>query len=264
MKAAIRVNDLPSPYRKPVRSVCRKLLALYPNTLALVVIGSVALGSWEEDSDLDLVWVVRGRRRKKWREELGYDYSGLVELVTFNLADVRRHLAWQSPMAHAIRRGVIVYDPERWAERLRRAPVGRPTREWMQEWFRHFWHRLDWGRESYRMCKKMHRRYCKTKCGCQVSEVLTRAVVNLALILLTTRGIVPNAKAEMRLHYPTVISGARRRRAMGIALQAHHVKRDLKLDEARKLLRLGDWLRTKLAAILGKPDFGPPKGRRAV
>ena len=265
MKAAIRVGLLPHSFRKPVRATCRKLLKLYPNTLALVVIGSVALGTWEEDSDLDLVWIVRGHRRKNWREELGYDYAGLVELVTLNLSELRRHLAWQSPMAHAIRRGVVVYDPSRLAEQLRRAPLGPPTREWMQQWFKHFWQRLDWGLDSYRMSKKMHRRYCRNGCTCQVSEVLTRAVVNLALVLLTTKGIVPNTKSEMRLHYPAVIRGARLRKAMELALQAHHVKRDLKLHEAKALLHLGAWLRTRLVALLGKPEFAslPRKARKS-
>jgi len=262
MRTKICIGELPGRYRKPVHVACRKLLRLYPNTLALVVIGSVALGTWEEDSDLDLVWIFRGRLRRKWREEMGYDYSGVVEFVTFNLSEVRRHMAWQSPMARALRRGVVIYDPAGLMARLRRGALGPPTREWMQQWFKHFWQRLDWGRDSYRMSLKMHRRYCKTKCDCQVSEVLTRAVVNLALVLLTTKGIVPGAKSEMRLQFPSVIRGARLRKAMEIALQAHHVKRDLKLDEARELLRLGRWLRAQLTTILGKPDFGSAPSRR--
>ena len=275
MKTEICVGALPGRYREPVRVSCRKIMRLYPNTLALVVIGSVAVGTWEEDSDLDLVWIYRGRLRRKWREEMGYDYSGVVEFVTFNLSEVRRHMAWQSPMAHALRRGVVIYDPAGLMARLRRGALGPPTREWMQQWFRHFWQRLDWGRDSYRMSLKMHHRYCKTKCDCQVSEVLTRAVVNLALVLLATKGIVPGAKSEMRLHFPSVIRGARHRKAMEIALQAHHVKRDLTLQEAKELLRLGGWLRRQLTAILGKPDFtplprkprksgAPSKGRKAV
>jgi hypothetical protein len=199
----------------------------------------------------------------------------VVEFVTFNLSEVRRHLAWQSPMAHALRRGVVIYDPAGLMVRLRSAPLGPPTREWMQQWFKHFWQRLDWGLDSYRMSKKMHRRYCKERCTCQVSEVLTRAVVNLALVLLTTKGIVPGAKSETRLYYPSVIRSARLRKAMEIALQAHHVKRDLTLHEAEELLRLGRWLRAQLTTLLGKPDFtplprkprksgAPPKGRKAV
>jgi len=262
MKAAIRVTAIPPRWRPQLRAACRKILARCPNTLALVVIGSVALGSWEEDSDLDLVWVARGRRRRTWRDESMSGYPDVVELVPFNISEVRRHFAWRSPMAHAIRRGAVVYDPSGLVQRLRRGTLGPPTREWMQQWFKHFWQRLDWGRDSYRMSKKLHRRFCQKGCTCQVSQVLTRAVVNLALVLITTKGIVPNSKAEIRLHYPAMIVGARLRTAMETALKAHHVKRDLRLHEAVELLRLGAWLRARLTGILGKPEFPHQKMRR--
>lgn len=56
-----------------------------------------------------------------------------------------------------------------------------------------------------------------------------------------------------------MISGARRRQAMEIALKAHHEKRDLILDEAKELVPLGRWLRRRLAEILGEP--GPPRAQ---
>jgi predicted nucleotidyltransferase len=243
--------------------MCHRILAKYPGTVAFVVIGSVALGSWEPDSDVDLVWVLRGRRRKDWHRELDYDYSGVVELVPLNISSLLEHLARRSPMAHAIQRGIILYDPDGLVKRLCHTPLGPPIREWMQKWFEFFSQRLDWGKDSYRREKAHHRRFCKDHCICRVTEILTRAVVNLALVFITTKRIVPNSKAEMRLHYPPLIRGPRLRKAMETALKAHHEKRDLTLDEAKELVYLGKWLRARLVGILGEPKVKHPTRRKS-
>lgn len=253
MKASVGVRELPQPYRAAARAMCRAILRRYPRTAAFVVIGSVADGSWQPDSDLDLVWVLRGRRRKHWREELDYHDEGVVELVPLELAGLKRQFALRSPMAHAIQRGIVLYDQDRLVERFRRRRLGPPTRQWMREWFDFFCRRFDYGLTSYRVSKRFHRRFCRRRCVCEISEVLHRAVLNLARLLLATAGLVPNSKAELRRHYPYVVRSPRRRRAMETALAAHHEKRELGLREAAELVRLGRWLRGRLVRVLGKP-----------
>jgi len=254
MRPPIRVSRLPAQYRQPVRAMCRKILRRYPNAAAFAVIGSVADGSWEPDSDVDMAWVTRGRLRKKWHDELDYHYEGVVELVTLNVSSLRRNFAQNSSLAHAIQRGIVLYDPDGLLKRHLRLKLGLPTPDWMQEWWRFFWHRFNWGVDSYRTAKRMHRRFCREKCSCDVTEILTRAVMNLARLLIITAGVVPNSKEETRRRYPSVIRGPRLRQAMEIALKAHHEKRDLTLDEATELVYLGRWLRARLVRILGKPE----------
>ncbi|MEW6357334.1 MAG: nucleotidyltransferase domain-containing protein [Planctomycetota bacterium] len=249
----IYISRLPSPYRRPVQAMCRRILRQYPNTAAFVVIGSVADGSWAPDSDADLVWVISGRRRKKWHDELDYDYEGVVELVTMNLTSLKEEFAQHSPMSRSIQRGIVLYDPRGIMARLRQVRLGPPTREWMDKWWSFFSHRLDWGMDSYRQARRMHRRFCRDRCTCQITEVLTRAVVNLARVLLATEGVVAISKAGMRPVSPAVLRGPRLREAMEIALKAHHEKRDLALPEAAELAYLGRWLRKRLAGILGQP-----------
>jgi hypothetical protein len=259
VKASVRVRQLPQPYRAAARAMCHAILRRYPRTAAFIVIGSVADGSWQPDSDLDLVWVLRGRRRRGWREELDYHEEGVVELVPLELAGLKRQFAWCSPMAHAIQRGVVLYDRDRLLERFRRRRLGPPTREWMRDWFDFFWRRFDYGLTSNRISKRFHRRFCRRRCVCKVSEVLHRAVLNLARLLLATAGLVPNSKAELRRHYPSVVVNPRLRRAMETALAAHHAKRELTLREATELVRLGRWLRRRLVRVLGKPGASAPR-----
>jgi hypothetical protein len=249
----LALERLPEPFRAPAEEWARKILAQYPNTAALIVIGSAALGTWDAQSDLDLVWVLRGRRRKRWDQELDYHYEGPVDLVPLNMQALRRHFAQHSPMAHAIQQGVAIYDPTGLLARLRPIRLGPPTQEWLQEWWGWFSPRLDWGIDSYRREAEMHARFCRDECRCHVSEILTRAVVNLARVLLATEGMVPNTKTEMRAQYPRVIPEGPLRAAMETALRAHHEKRDLTLPEGEQLVALGEWLREKLRGILGEP-----------
>jgi hypothetical protein len=252
MKPLIHLSRLPAQYRKPVRALCRVILQRYPNTAAFAVVGSVADGSWDQASDLDLVWVRRGRLRKRWHEELDYHFEGVVELVPMNLAELRHRFAQHSPMAHAIQRGIVLCDPDRVLKRYQQKPLGQPSRDWMQEWFKFFWPRFDWGLDAYHREQKFHRRFCRQECHCQVSEILTRAVLNLARLLLATAGLVSNSKTEMRRQYPQIIRGRHLRRAMETTLQAHHEKRDLTLAEAAELVYLGRWLGQRLVGLLGK------------
>ena len=211
MRRTIHTRLLPERYRAPVRDMCRKILNAYPNTAAFAVIGSVADGSCDGDSDVDLVWVVRGRRRRRWYEELAYSYEGTVDLVPLNVGELRRQVAQCSPLAHSIQHGIVLYDPKAQIRRLQRKALGTPTREWMQQWFEFFWQRFDWGLDSYQRERKHHRRFCRDQCICHVTEILTRAVVNLVRILLATEGLVSKSKAEMREQYPSVIRGPRLR-----------------------------------------------------
>lgn len=235
------------------------IFAQYPNTAAFVIIGSVADGSWEENSDVDLVWVLRGKRRKRWHRELDYDYSGVVELVTLNVSELKRHFARHSSMAHSLQNGLVLYDPSGLMPPLLHRSLGQPTQEWRDEALSFFLQRLDWGIDLYKRSLNFHRRCCAEECHCHVSEILTRAVFNLARLLLIFRGIVPNSKRDFRLHYPAHLHSRRLRYALEIALTAHHEKRDLSLDEAKELILLGRRLRQRLIrASTIKPNSEEP------
>ena len=124
MRLRLTTRPLPQRFREPTREMCRRILKHYPSTTAFVVIGSVATGTWEEDSDLDLVWVFRGRLRREWHDELDYWYEGPVELVPFNLSQVRKHFRLHSPMGTCDPTGNRPLRPRRAARPVAPAQVG--------------------------------------------------------------------------------------------------------------------------------------------
>jgi hypothetical protein len=255
MADELRTRRLPAVYRVDTREVCRRILSLYPNTTALVVIGSVTTGTWDRDSDLDLVWVYRGKLRRKWREELDYHHDGPVELVPFNLTQVGTHFRQHSPMAHALQRGLPLYDPEGLQRRWQALTLGLPKRQWIDETYDFMWYRFEWGWDSLKRERDFHRlaKHATEDCSCCVSEALTRATLNLVRLLLVLRGHVPLCKAHTRELFPAILRGSRLRQAMEITLRAHHEKRDLTLGEARQVAHLGQWTKKQLVAELGVP-----------
>lgn len=251
-RRTLHLTRLPEPYRRPAREFCGRVLDAYPNTVCLVAIGSVAAGTHDADSDLDIVWIHRGRLRRRWYEELAVWDQEIVELVPLVVKQLRRHFRQCSTLAHAIQRGTPLFDPEGFLPRWQRRPLGPPTREWIDETYQFMAARLEWGLESYQRERAFHRSlaHSQADCDCRVSEILTRATLNLVRLLLVLEGHVPLTKAHTRELYPAVIRGPRLRRAMEITLQAHHQHRDPTLAEAREVVHLGAWARRQLAARL--------------
>lgn len=244
----LNLKPVPAHFRAPARRFLQKLLRAYPDTLALIVIGSVADGTWEKDSDLDVVWVYRGRGKRNWQSVLEFDYDGPVELAAFSQAEMLDEFRQGSTMAHAVRAGLAIYDPKRRHERWARARLGSPSKEWIDKTREFFLQRLEWGLDLYRREIRHHGRFCqgRVECDCRVSEILTRSVLNLARLLLVLRADVPMSKHHMRTIYPRVIRGRRLRRAVEITLRAHHEKRETGLGEAREIAYLGRWVRIQL------------------
>ena len=253
--ALLTLRQLPQQYRRPADHMGRRLLSSFPNTVALIVIGSVAADAWQPDSDLDLVWIYRGRRPRRWWTELDLWGKGPVELVPFNMTQLRRHFRQHNPMAHALRSGIALYDPEGLLHGWQQLNLGLPTQEWIDEIYEFMWSRFEWGLDSYRRACRFHRRanHHTADCTCQVSEILTRATLNLVRLLLTLRGHVPLCKAHTRELFPGLTRGRRLRQAMEITLEAHHEHRDLTLRQAREVAYLGTWAKGKLAHELGLP-----------
>ena len=246
---SLHVARLPEAYRSPARQTCRRLLDAYPNTVCLVVIGSVAMGTHAPDSDLDIVWVHRGRLRRRWYDEVGIWDQDSVELVPLTMKHLRRHFRQHSPLAHTIQHGLPLYDPERLLPRWQARLLGPPTREWIDETHDFMRRRFAWGMDSYRDERAFHRqlRHADDGCDCRVSEVLTRATLNLVRLLLILDGHVPLTKAHTRQLYPRILRGPRLRRGMEVTLNAHHQRRDLTLGEAHEVAHLGQWARRQLA-----------------
>jgi predicted nucleotidyltransferase len=49
--------SIPATLKERVEGVKRRILRDYPDTIGLVLIGSVAEGDFKTDSDIDIVWI---------------------------------------------------------------------------------------------------------------------------------------------------------------------------------------------------------------
>ncbi len=260
-KTPIRTDLLPQQYRERAHALLSKTLHIYPRTVAFAVIGSVVDGTWQSDSDLDVVWIHRGKRKQCWYERIEYDYESPIELVAFNLGRIHEHFRQHSPMAHALQSGLMLYDPEGLHATWRETPLGLPTRQWIDNTYAFMSRRLEWGMDSYRRECRFHRRFCKksSDCHCTVSDVLCRAVWNLARLVLVVRGHVPMSKAHTRELFIEITRGCRLLSALDTTILAHHEKRFCRIDEAHQMAYLGKWAQAKLDKSLGKPcDAGTP------
>ncbi|MDP6631851.1 MAG: nucleotidyltransferase domain-containing protein [Kiritimatiellia bacterium] len=254
-KRAIRTDLLPQQYQATAEALLSKTLRAYPHTVAFVVIGSVADDTWKPDSDLDVVWIHRGRRKRRWYEHVDYDYDSPIELVVFDLKRVRDHFRQHSPMAHALQSGLVLYDPEGLHAAWRETPLGLPTRHWIDNTYAFMSRRLVWGIDAYQGECHFHRRFCKqsSDCHCAVSDVLCRAVWNLVRLVLVVQGCVPMSKAHTRKLFVDIIRGSRLQRALDTTVMVHHEKRFCRIEEAREMIYLGKWARARLRTSLGEP-----------
>jgi len=100
---ALQLDRVPPQFQDIVTATAQDLLAKFPRTLALIVIGSVAEGSFGPESDLDVVWVVRGPLRRSWWREVETPRERRVQLIPWLLQTGR---AVAGPTAGLTRPGV--------------------------------------------------------------------------------------------------------------------------------------------------------------
>ncbi|MBL7077591.1 MAG: nucleotidyltransferase domain-containing protein [Kiritimatiellae bacterium] len=251
----MRTDRLPQQYQEATQALLSKTLRIYPRTVAFVVIGSVADGTCKPDSDLDVVWIHRGKRKRHWYDRVDYDYDGPIELVVFNLKQVRNQFRQHSPMAHALQSGLVLYDPERLHAGWMKTSLGLPTRHWIDTTYAFMSRRLERGIDSFQQESRFHRRFCRQayECHCAVSDVLCRAVWNLVRLILVVQGHVPMSKLHTRQLFLDITRGSRLHSALDATILVHHEKRFCRIEEAREMVYLGRWACDWLRKSLGEP-----------
>ncbi|HID05908.1 MAG TPA: nucleotidyltransferase domain-containing protein, partial [Armatimonadetes bacterium] len=244
----IPLKLLPERYREAVRSVIEQILSHYRSTIAFAVIGSVAEGTYGVHSDVDLLWIMRGRLPRRYWRIIELPKDPRVELVALPKRSIEEHFQHATTMAHAIQRSIVLYDPCGYLASLKQRELGLPDHEWMVHWFSH-WHRFyRWGLEMLRRQRRHHRKYCRRgrKCYCDVDDTLARVAVNFAILLVECYGIVPTHKRALWRAFRTITRSQRWRRAFRMALRIHREERWIALNKAELIASLAKWLRRRL------------------
>jgi len=187
-----------------IRRATRYLLKKHKDTLALILIGSVADGTNTKDSDIDIV-CVKNRKLNydalfKIERELNHEDSHpRIQLVPFTMSKLKWHFDHSSTMAHSIKNGTMIFkDKDGRVSTVLNKRLSMPTKEWMNYWLRHWLNRYEHGLEFLKMGRRDHRRFCKKKCECYLPDDLARVVVNFAILYLELRGFVPVSKFQIR------------------------------------------------------------------
>jgi len=218
----------------------------------VVLIGSRAEGNYEENSDINLVCLVREDSREKRAhlrvigEKLSKELGISVELISSTPPAISVHFEKGTLLAHAIKRGIPLIDVDGFFSFMRRKSLNPPDHQWLKDYFEHWLTFFTIGEQDYKLERKLHRKYCKNVCYCAISNLLAKVLFNFAIVYLATKRCVPTTRKEtqslVRLHLDNkkVLDG------LEIAFDACHEKRPLNLNEAKKVIHSARWFKREL------------------
>lgn len=171
------LETLPERLRSTVVGVAGEILDGYPDTLSIVVIGSVAEGVYDDVSDVDMLYV----REEKIPNEVIVRIKEtwpLAQFIVRTPGKLLRELQEGSIAAWSVKRGVVLYDPQRVIRRSFRQEPRLPSGQWILQ-------RLEY----------------VTSWPSDV-EGLRKKLLNLGVLMLARRGVVVTTKHQLRHDFP--------------------------------------------------------------
>jgi predicted nucleotidyltransferase len=203
LQAMGKVKAFLDPYRRWIHS--------------LVLFGSYALGRAERGSDIDLLVILRnGRMTREIKNRLfhvAFDLSGPrentdgieIQVVPFDEKEIDHLFRLSTPLAHAIREGLIIWDNGFFHSLLAKRYSKWPTREAAEEalirWIigHYYLCAVDLKHEIQRdhgpggMCSERERCVGHFK-----GDILARVISRMLYVTLPEKGMLPLTKRELR------------------------------------------------------------------
>ena len=233
IEAMGEVKNFLDPYRRWIHS--------------LVLFGSYAAGQAERGSDLDLFVVLkRGLRTKEIRRGLfdfGLDLNGRasktgateVQLVAFNVEEIERLFRLATPLAHAIREGIIIWDDGFFNSLLATRYPKWPTKEAAEEAL------VQWIINQYYLCAMDLRREIRRDHGpggiCDEGkecvghfkgDILARVISRMLYVTLPELGLLPLTKHDLK-EMAVEVYGRDSEKPIALALQV--LREDRAIDD---------------------------------
>ncbi len=171
------LEALPERFRSTVVGVAGEVLDGYPDTLGIVVIGSVAEGVYDDISDVDMLYV----REEKIPNEVIVSIKEtwpLAQFIVRTPSKLLKELQEGSIATWSIKRGVVLYDPQRVLQRLFRQEPRLPSKQWI---IRRVEYVASWPSDM---------------------EGLRKKLLNLGVLMLARRGVVVTTKHQLRHDFP--------------------------------------------------------------
>lgn len=252
-------KEVPSELRPFIKKAQRLLLSEYQDNRGIIIIGSIADGSYKKSSDIDIVWIKSHKPNyKRWfsiEEKLNSSIDRKVQLVPFTTKQILWHFNSSSTMAHSIQQGIVIYGKrDKLISELLKRELSLPTKEWMKYWFKHWLKRYRWAEDSIKREKKYHQKYCKGKCDCTVFDDIARVAVNFAILYLETKKIIPVSKRQIlnNIKKSSLNLSQDVREGIKLALKFSGKDKYLTLTQADKISLTATWLKKNLKLKLNK------------
>jgi predicted nucleotidyltransferase len=233
LSAMCAAKDFLDPYRRWIHS--------------LVLFGSYAFGRAERGSDLDLLVILKhGHMTKEIKRRLfgvGFDVStrssetggAEVQLVAFNEEEIEHLFRLATPLAHAIREGIIIWDDGFYNPLLARRYPKWPTKEAAEEALVH------WIIGQYYLCaidlkREIHRDHgpggiCsegKECVGHFKGDILARVISRMLYVTLPELGLLPLTKHDLK-EMAVEVYGKGSEKAITLALEV--LREDRAIDD---------------------------------
>lgn len=237
---------IPDDVLNEIKIISRRLKRRYKGLLAIILIGSFAEGNQEKDSDIDMVFVRRGRTYHTGLLDITEGTKRRIQLIQFNKRLLDYHFKNSSTMAYAIQRGKIIYEKGNILRKYYTWPLSYPSDVWMKDWYNHWIAKYSYGVKDFRRNKKMGFDY--------VIDCLSRAVVNFGILFVETKGYIPTTKKDLERCFNKEIEDKRIREGFKIAIHVHHEDRDVSLSEAEKIYYTGKYLKEELKSHFQKVE----------
>jgi hypothetical protein len=203
LRAMGKAKALLDPYRRWIRS--------------LVLFGSYALGQAERGSDIDLLVLLKpGKMAREIKRRLfHFDFGRSdhaektkdidIQMVPFDENEIHHFFRMSTPLAHAIREGLILWDDGFFYSLLARRYPGWPTREAAEEAFVH-WIIGHYYLAAVDLRREIRRDHgpegmCNREGGCVghfKGDILARVTSRMLYITLPERGKLPLTKREIQ------------------------------------------------------------------
>jgi predicted nucleotidyltransferase len=223
LKAMGEAKEFLDPYRRWIHS--------------LVLFGSYALGRAERGSDLDLLVILKHghktREVKRRLFDIGLDINARstetgatkVQLVAFDEEEIERLFRNATPLAHAIRAGIIIWDDGFFNSLLARRYPKWPTREAAEEAL------VQWIINQYYLCAVDLRREIRRNHGpggiCNEEQecvghfkgdILARVISRMLYVTLPELGRLPLTKHDLN-EMAVEVYGRASEKPIALALQ---------------------------------------------
>jgi predicted nucleotidyltransferase len=214
---------------------------------SLVLFGSYAMGRAEGGSDLDLLVILKhghmAREIKRSLFDVGFDLgtrssetgAAELQLVAFNEEEIDGIFRLATPLAHAIREGIIIWDDGFFNSLLSRRYPKWPTREAAEEalvqWIipQYFLCAIDLKREILK--DHGHGGICsegKECVGHFKGDILARVISRMLYVTLPESGLLPLTKHDLR-EMAVKVYGKEWERTIALALQV--LREDRAIDD---------------------------------